>query len=87
MEVIGFSEEEVVLIFQLVSCVLKLGNLQFQHYNNIDGTDGARIANDDGRLFSQLEKFMRFKRIKWNYLSIKNLKSYNLVNLFLFKPQ
>ena len=52
MEVIGFSEEEVVLIFQLVSCVLKLGNLQFQHYNNIDGTDGARIANDDGKLFS-----------------------------------
>ena len=51
MEVIGFSEEEVVLIFQLVSCVLKLGNLQFQHYNNIDGTDGARIANDDGKLF------------------------------------
>ena len=48
MEVIGFHAEEVVALFQLIACVLKLGNLQFQHHNNIDGTDGSRIANDDG---------------------------------------
>ena len=64
MEVIGFTEEEVVLIFQLVSCVLKLGNLQFQHYNNIDGTDGARIANDDGRLFQSVNLFMKKNQMK-----------------------
>ena len=50
MSVIGFSPEEVSSTFQLVSTVLKLGNLQFQHYNNMDGTDGARIVNDDGKI-------------------------------------
>ena len=56
MSVIGFSPEEVSSTFQLVSTVLKLGNLQFQHYNNMDGTDGARIVNDDGDCYLLLKK-------------------------------
>ncbi len=48
MTVIGFEEDEVVRVFQLVAAVLKLGNVQFVHHNNIDGTDGARISHEDG---------------------------------------
>ena len=47
---IGFRLDEVTAVFQLVSVVLKLGNIHFQHHNNIDGTDGCRLVNDNGRL-------------------------------------
>ena len=49
MKIIGFRPEEVTSVFQLVSCVLKLGNIQFQHHNNIDGTDGCRLVNENGK--------------------------------------
>ncbi len=48
MEVIGFSQEEMVSVFQLVASVLKLGNIHFQHHSNIDGTDGCKLINDNG---------------------------------------
>ena len=48
MEVIGFQREEITAVFQLVASVLKLGNLQFQHHSNIDGTDGCKLNNEDG---------------------------------------
>lgn len=49
MEIIGFAKQELVCIFQLVAGVLKLGNVQFQHHSNIDGTDGCKLSNEDGR--------------------------------------
>lgn len=45
---IGFTAAEVVSVFQLVATVLKLGNIIFQHHSNIDGTDGCKVAHDDG---------------------------------------
>ena len=48
MLVIGFSEAEVVSLYELVACVLKLGNLQFKHHANLDGTDGCRLLNQNG---------------------------------------
>lgn len=48
MLVIGFSQEEVVSLYQLVACVLKLGNLQFKHHSNLDGTDGCKLLNQHG---------------------------------------
>ena len=48
MLVIGFSEAEVVALYQLVAAVLKLGNIGFQHHNNRDGTDGAQLLNQHG---------------------------------------
>ena len=48
LEVIGFQQEEVVQVFQLVAAVLKLGNLTFLHQSNMDGTDGCKLSNDHG---------------------------------------
>ena len=49
MEVIGFQKDEVTSILQLVAAILKLGNVEFSHRSNPDGTDGCDIANENGR--------------------------------------
>lgn len=46
MEVIGFHKDEITHILQLVAAILKLGNVQFSHRSNPDGTDGCDIANE-----------------------------------------
>ena len=48
MRIIGFSDSEVVQLYQLVACVLKLGNIEFQHLGNLDGTDGCKLLNQSG---------------------------------------
>ncbi|XP_053408862.1 unconventional myosin-Ib-like isoform X3 [Mercenaria mercenaria] len=45
MEVIGFYRTEITEVFQLVASVLKLGNVEFSHRSNADGTDGCDISN------------------------------------------
>lgn len=45
MEVIGFHLTEITEVFQLVASVLKLGNVEFSHRSNSDGTDGCNISN------------------------------------------
>ena len=50
MEVIGFNRQETAAVFQLVSAVLKLGNVQFKHHANMDGTDGCQLINEHGEL-------------------------------------
>lgn len=49
LEVIGFSSDEILSIFKVVSIILKLGNLVFLPTTNIDGTGGCEITNDYGR--------------------------------------
>ncbi|XP_039290294.1 unconventional myosin-Ia isoform X3 [Nilaparvata lugens] len=46
MELLGFTQEEIVNILRIVACVLKLGNIGFVPTNNIDGTEGCTISND-----------------------------------------
>lgn len=48
MEVIGFYREEITHVLQLVASVLKLGNVEFSHRSNSDGTDGCDISNTAG---------------------------------------
>ena len=48
METIGFSADDIVSIFQILSAVLKLGNLQFIPRANIDGTEGCALLNQYG---------------------------------------
>jgi len=48
MEIIGFDPEEILSVFQIVSAVLKLGNLQFIPRANIDGTEGCSLLNEYG---------------------------------------
>lgn len=50
LEVIGFSSDEILSIFKVVSIILKLGNLVFLPTTNIDGTGGCEITNDYGEL-------------------------------------
>lgn len=45
MEVIGFSQEEVAMTFQLVASILKLGNVVFIPKSNKDGTDGCDLSD------------------------------------------
>lgn len=49
LEILGFTIEEVVNIFRIIAVVLKLGNLRFVPFNNIDGTEGCVIDNDYGK--------------------------------------
>ena len=48
MLVMGLDEAEIVSLYGLVASVLKLGNLEFQHRPNLDGTDGCRLLNQQG---------------------------------------
>ena len=48
MEVIGFRRDEITSVLQLVASVLKLGNVEFSHRSNPDGTDGCDIGNSSG---------------------------------------
>ena len=49
MEVIGFRRDEITSVLQLVASVLKLGNVEFSHRSNPDGTDGCDIGNTNGK--------------------------------------
>lgn len=47
LDVLGFTKDETEGIFHLVAAILKIGNLQFQHRSNLDGTDGCRLTNEE----------------------------------------
>ena len=49
MEDLGFSHEEIIDIFRIISAVLKLSNINFIPTTNMDGTDGCAISNDYGK--------------------------------------
>lgn len=49
MEVIGFTSGEVTSLFQLIASILKLGNIDFSHRSNDDGTDGCDLSNTAGK--------------------------------------
>uniref|UniRef100_A0A8D8XW23 Unconventional myosin-Ib n=2 Tax=Cacopsylla melanoneura TaxID=428564 RepID=A0A8D8XW23_9HEMI len=46
LESVGFSPDEIIDVFKVVSSVLKLGNVVFIPSNNIDGTEGCTVSND-----------------------------------------
>ncbi|KAK6644338.1 hypothetical protein RUM43_000605 [Polyplax serrata] len=46
MEILGFTDTEILNVLKIVSSILKLGNLIFVPTNNIDGTEGCVINND-----------------------------------------
>jgi hypothetical protein len=54
LDTLGFSDEDVVLIFKIVASVLKLGNIGFTPTSNIDGTEGCTVSNDYGIYFFSL---------------------------------
>ena len=50
MQIIGFTDEEILAIYQLLASVLKLGNMEFKAYITMNGTEGVKITNQDGEL-------------------------------------
>ena len=54
MEVIGFTSGEVTSLFQLIASILKLGNIDFSHRSNDDGTDGCDLSNTAGKTMSNI---------------------------------
>ncbi|XP_071788878.1 LOW QUALITY PROTEIN: unconventional myosin-Ia-like [Asterias amurensis] len=47
MQIIGFTDEEILAIYQLLASVLKLGNMEFKAYITMNGTEGVKITNQD----------------------------------------
>ncbi|XP_022087036.1 unconventional myosin-Ib-like [Acanthaster planci] len=47
MQIIGFSDEEILAIYQLLASILKLGNMEFEAYVTMNGTEGVKITNQD----------------------------------------
>ncbi|XP_071825840.1 unconventional myosin-Ib-like isoform X2 [Apostichopus japonicus] len=47
MQVIGFTDEEILSTYKLVAGILKLGNIQFEAYTTENGTEGVKITNQE----------------------------------------
>uniref|UniRef100_A0A672IGV7 Myosin IB n=1 Tax=Salarias fasciatus TaxID=181472 RepID=A0A672IGV7_SALFA len=45
MQIVGFMEDEVQSVLELVAAVLKLGNIEFKHESRCNGTDESRIKD------------------------------------------
>lgn len=52
MDILGFTQSEILNVLKIVSCILKLGNIIFVPRNNIDGTEGCIINNEYGKFFT-----------------------------------
>lgn len=44
MDIIGFSKDEVKLIFELIAAILKLGNIQFDKVDGKNGTSACKVV-------------------------------------------
>lgn len=49
MQIVGFMEDEVQSVLELVAAVLKLGNIEFKPESRCNGTDESRIKDKNGR--------------------------------------
>lgn len=68
LEVLGFTNNDIIDIFRVIAIVLKLGNLQYVPCNNIDGTEGCSINNDYGKFSTILCKFVFDNISHWQNL-------------------
>ena len=57
MEVIGFSGEEVLAVYQLLSAILNLGNIEFVEYTTSGGIEAVSIAKESGKYQRILKHF------------------------------
>lgn len=53
MQIVGFMEDELQSVLELVAAVLKLGNIEFKPESRCNGTDESRIKDKNG-VFSSL---------------------------------
>lgn len=50
MQIVGFMEDEVQSVLELVAAVLKLGNIEFKPESRCNGSDESRIKDKNGEL-------------------------------------
>lgn len=50
MQIVGFMEDEVQSVLELVAAVLKLGNIEFKPESRCNGTDESRVKDKNGGL-------------------------------------
>uniref|UniRef100_A0A674EZV4 Myosin IB n=1 Tax=Salmo trutta TaxID=8032 RepID=A0A674EZV4_SALTR len=48
MQIVGFMEDEVQLVLELVAAVLKLGNIEFKPESRVNGFDESRVKDKNG---------------------------------------
>lgn len=48
MQIVGFMEDEVQSVLELVAAVLKLGNIEFKPESRCNGTDESRVKDKNG---------------------------------------
>lgn len=52
MDVVGFSKEEILAVYQLVSAILNLGNVDFTVVIGANGSELVTVASSNGTVFS-----------------------------------
>ena len=52
MDVVGFTKEEILAVYQLVSAILNLGNVDFTVVTGANGSDSVAVASSNGTVFS-----------------------------------
>lgn len=55
MQIVGFMEDEMQSVLELVAAVLKLGNIEFKPESRCNGTDESRIKDKNGRCRKDVE--------------------------------
>lgn len=53
MQIVGFMEDEVQSVLELVAAVLKLGNIEFKPESRCNGNDESRVKDKNGRFDRQ----------------------------------
>lgn len=48
MQIVGFMEDEMQSVLELVAAVLKLGNIEFKPESRCNGTDESRVKDKNG---------------------------------------
>uniref|UniRef100_A0A8C1D746 Unconventional myosin-Ib n=1 Tax=Cyprinus carpio carpio TaxID=630221 RepID=A0A8C1D746_CYPCA len=54
MQIVGFMEDEVQSVLELVAAVLKLGNLEFKPESRCNGFDESRIKDKNGEYLKEM---------------------------------
>lgn len=55
MQIVGFMEDEVQSVLELVAAVLKLGNIEFKPESRCNGIDESRIKDKNGQCWRGIE--------------------------------
>lgn len=48
MQIVGFIEDEVQSVLELVAAILKLGNIEFKPESRVNGFDESRVKDKNG---------------------------------------